>query len=116
MNQWSTLARAKMTDGMLRSLWALVFLVLAALPFTAPFQTCDTTDDLSPVAVVAPLTDENDSGSLIAPLVTKTGRLTIALPMGVTASSFTPVMFPTPFTAALHLASPFTALPTVLRV
>ena len=88
-----------LTVGMLKNPCAFVFLVLAVSPFTAPFQTCaDTT-----AAVVAPLNNENDPGSLVPPLVTKAGRLTVAVapPAGLGVSYrvppalFTPSLPPT---------------------
>ena len=71
---------------MLKNLFALVFLALAVSPFTAPFQTCAE----ATAAVVAPLNNENDPGSLVSPLVTKAGRLTVAVapPAGLGVSYF----------------------------
>jgi hypothetical protein len=60
---------------MLRNLCAVLFLVLAASPYTAPFQTCTEV----PAPIVGAI-DETDPGSLIAPLVTTPGHLTIVLP------------------------------------
>jgi hypothetical protein len=78
-----------LTFGMLKNLFALVFLALAVSPFTAPFQTCAE----ATAAVVAPLDIENDPGSLVSPLVTKAGRLTVAVapPAGLGVSYFVPL-------------------------
>lgn len=87
-----------MTVGMLKDLGALVFLALAISPFTAPFQTCDDAG----ATVIAPLNSENDPGSLVAPLVTKPGRLTVTVapPAGLDVSCFVPLAC-----SAVHLAT-----------
>jgi hypothetical protein len=62
---------------MFKKLATLFLVALAVSPFTAPFQTYDPPQILSPVLI-----DENNPGSLIAPLATDAGRLKIALPVG----------------------------------
>jgi hypothetical protein len=102
------------TFGMLKNLFALVFLALAVSPFTAPFQTCaDAT-----AAVVAPLNNGNDPGSLISPLVTKPGRLTVAVapPAGIGVSYFIPLASPTPFIPPTSHTRHDSIRPTVRRV
>jgi hypothetical protein len=99
---------------MLKNLFALVFLALAVSPFTAPFQTCaDVT-----AAVVAPITGENDPGSLVSPLVTKTGRLTVvvAAPAGFGVSFFVPLASLTPFIPSTSHIRHDSIRPTVLRL
>jgi hypothetical protein len=99
---------------MLKNLCALVFLTLAVSPFTAPFQTCaDAT-----AAVVAPLNDETDPGSLVSPLVTKAGRLTVAVapPAGLGVSYFVPLASFTPFIPPTSHTRHDSIQPTVLRV
>ena len=64
-----------MKDLVLKSFCALLFLVLTASPYTAPFQTCNESA-ASSVSVV----EETDPGSVVAPLVTERGQLTLALP------------------------------------
>src|SRR5688572_29201847 len=98
---------------MLKNLFALAFLALAVSPFTAPFQTCaDVT------AVVTPLNSENDPGSLISPLVTKAGRLTVAVPapgaLGVSCPR--PLALFTPFIPPTSHVRHDAIRPTVLRV
>jgi hypothetical protein len=99
---------------MLKNLFALVFLALAVSPFTAPFQTYAEAG----AAVVAPLNNENDRGSLVSPLVTKAGRLTVGVapPSGFGVSYLPPLALFTPFivpTSQIHHES---IRPTVLRV
>ena len=99
---------------MLKKVCALVFLVLAVSPFTAPFQTCaDAT-----AAVVAPLNNESDPGSLVSPLVTKAGRLTVAVapPAGLGVSYFVPLASLTPFTPPTSHTRNDSIRPAVLRV
>jgi hypothetical protein len=67
-------------------------------------------------AVVAPLTNVDDAGSLVAPLVTKTGRLTVAPPAGLAISYFVPVAFLTPFFPPTSHTRHDSVRPTVLRV
>jgi hypothetical protein len=103
-----------LTVGMLKKLCVLVFLALAISPFTAPFQTCDE----ARATVVVPLNSENDSGSLVSPLVTKAGRLTVGVapPAGFDVSYFVPVALLTQLispTSHIHLDS---NLLTILRV
>lgn len=52
----------------------LLFVVLSVSPLTAPFQSYDPSQNSLPVVI-----NETDPGSLVAPLATETGRLTIAL-------------------------------------
>lgn len=103
-----------LTVGMLKNLCALVFLTLAISPFTAPFQTCAE----AIAAVVAPLNNENDPGSLVSPLVTKAGRLTVAVapPAGLGVSYFIPLASLTPFIPATSHIRRDSIRPTVLRV
>ena len=97
---------------MLKNLCALVLLGLAVSPFTAPFQTCYEASQ----AIVAPLTNEDDPGSLVGPLLTQAGRLTVALPTGLSISHFVPVAFVVRFIPrANHTRLPWIRL-TVLRV
>jgi hypothetical protein len=103
-----------LTVGMLKNLCALVFLALAVSPFTAPFQTCAE----ARATVVAPLNSENDPGSLVSPLVTKAGRLTVAVapPAGLAVSYFVPLAL---FTALIPPTSHIrhdSIRPAVLRV
>jgi len=102
------------TFGMLKNLLALVFLALAVSPFTAPFQTCAE----ATAAVVAPLDNENDLGSLVSPLVTKAGRLTIAVapPAGLGVSYFIPLASLTLFIPPTSHTRHDSFRPTVLRV
>jgi hypothetical protein len=103
-----------MTVGMLQNLCALVFLALAVSPFTAPFQTCDA----AKAAVAGPVSYENDPGSLVAPLVTKPGCLTVAVAphAGFVVSQFDPVAFLTPFTPSPSHIRRDSIRPVVLRV
>lgn len=101
-----------MTVGMLRNLCALVFLALAVSPFTAPFQTWDE----AKATVVAPLNNEDDPGSLVAPLVTKASRLTVAPPAGLVISYFVPIACLTPFIPPTSHTRRDSIRPTVLRV
>ena len=99
---------------MLKNLFALVFLALAVSPFTAPFQTCAE----AKATVVAPLTNENDPGSLVSPLITKAGRLTVAVapPAGLGASYFVPLASLTPFIPPTSHTRLGSARRTVLQV
>jgi hypothetical protein len=75
---------------MVKKLATLLFLVLAASPYTAPFRTCDPvhSEAIHDVdTLIAALHDENDPGSLIAPLVTETGRLKILPTAGIVVVS-----------------------------
>jgi hypothetical protein len=101
-----------MMIGMLNNLCALVFLALAVSPFTAPFQTCEA----SKAVVVAPINNENDPGSLVAPLVTQAGRVTVAPPARLTISNFVPVAHLTPFIPPASRIRHDSIRPTVLRV
>ena len=99
---------------MLRNLCALALLVLAVSPFTAPFQTCgDVT-----AATVAPINNENDPGSLVSPLVTKTGRLTVAVarPTRLGVSYFVPLALFPPFVRPTSHTRHESIRPAVLRV
>lgn len=100
--------------GMLKNLFALVFLALAVSPFTAPFQTCTE----ATAAVVAPLNNENDPGSLVSPLVTKAGRLTVAVapPASLGVSYLVPLASLTPFIPPTSHIRHDSIRPTVLRV
>jgi hypothetical protein len=102
------------TFGMLKNLFALVFLALAVSPFTAPFQTCAEVS----AAVVAPLNNANDPGSLVSPLVTKVGRLTVAVapPAGLGVSYLVPLASLTPFIPPTSHIRHDSIRPTVLRV
>ena len=100
---------------MLKDLFALVFLAaLAVSPFTAPFQTCTE----ATAAVVAPLNNENDPGSLVSPLVTKAGCLTVAVapPAGLGVSYLVPFASLTPFIPPTSHILHDSIRPTVLRV
>lgn len=99
---------------MLKDLCALVFLALAVSPFTAPFQTCGEAN----AAVVAPINNENDPGSLVSPLVMKAGRLTVAIasPGGLGVSHFVPLALLTPFIPPTSHTRHDSIRPTVLRV
>jgi len=99
---------------MLKNLFALVFLALAVSPFTAPFQTCAEAS----AAVVAPVNNENDPGSLVSPLVTKAGRLTVAVapPPGFGVSNLGPLALFTPFILPTSHIRQESIRPTVLRV
>jgi hypothetical protein len=66
---------------MLTKALVLLFLLLAGSPFTAPFQTFT-----NPSTVAVALAHDDESGSVVAPLVTKSGRLTIAPPTGLVIS------------------------------
>jgi hypothetical protein len=99
---------------MFKNLFALVFLALAVSPFTAPFQTCaDAT-----AAAVAPLNNDKDPGSLVSPLVTKAGRLTVAaaLPAALGVSYSVPLASLTPFIPPTNHIRHDSIGPTVLRV
>lgn len=103
-----------LTVGMLKNLCALVFLALAVSPFTAPFQTCAE----AKAAVVAPFNNENEPGSLVSPLVTTAGRLTVAVapPAGLSVSYFVPLALLTPFIPLTCRIRQDSSRPTVLRV
>jgi hypothetical protein len=103
-----------LTVGMLKKLCALVFLALAISPFTAPFQTCDEAG----ATVVGPVHSENDNGSLVPPLVTKAGRLTVAVapPAGLDVSYFGPVAWLTRFISPRSHIHRDSILLTILRV
>jgi hypothetical protein len=68
---------------MLKKLCALVLLALALSPFTAPFSTFDSPKTSSPVLI-----HEHNPGSVIAPLITETGRLKIAPIVGTLVISY----------------------------
>ncbi len=74
---------------MLAKLCAVVFLALAISPCTAPFQTFDEAN----ATVIVAFNQKDAPGSLVAPLVTKPGRLMVALPAGFAVSHFVPVAF-----------------------
>lgn len=99
---------------MLKNLFALVFLALAVSPFTAPFQTCAE----ATATLVVPLNNENDPGSLASPLVTKEGRLTVAVapPVGLGVSYFGPRALFTPFILPTSHIRHDSIRQTVLRV
>jgi hypothetical protein len=99
---------------MLKDLCALVFLALAVSPFTAPFQTCAE----AKATVAAPLNNENDPGSLVPPLVTKAGRLTVAVapPGGLGVSYFVSLALLTPFIPPTSHIRHDSIRPTVLRI
>lgn len=99
---------------MLKNLFAIVFLTLAVSPFTAPFQTCAE----ATAAVVAPLNNETDPGSLVSPLVTKVGRLTVAVApsAGLGVSYFIPLASLTPFFPPTSHTRHDSIRTTVLRV
>ena len=61
---------------MLRDLFAVVVLLLAMSPFTAPFQTCDPGHAIAVTAV----NHDDDPGSLVAPVVPKAPHMLIAPP------------------------------------
>jgi hypothetical protein len=70
---------------MLRKLCAIVIIVLGALPFTAPFSTCDLSHRTNPSVIlhttggsfaVASISESDDAGS-IPTLLTQSGRLKI---------------------------------------
>jgi hypothetical protein len=60
----------------LRDLFAVVVLLLAMSPFTAPFQTCDAGEAIA----IAAVNHDDDPGSLVAPLVPKAPHILIAPP------------------------------------
>jgi len=97
---------------MIQRLYAVVFVALAASPFTAPFQAC--TPVPSPMLV-----DQNDPGSAVGPLATAAGRLTIVTGSIALASRF--VVTPPgsivtgSFTSAI-VHGTHSVLPTILRV
>jgi hypothetical protein len=99
---------------MLKNLFALVFLALAVSPFNAPFQTCAEVT----AAIVAPLNNENDPGSLVSPLVTRAGRLTITIapPAGLGVSYFVPLESLNAFIPPISHIRHDSIRPTVLRV
>lgn len=97
---------------MLKNICAFVLLGLAMSPFTAPFQTFY---DAKPT-IVAPLTNEDDPGSLVGPLVTKAGRLTAALPSPLVISYFVPVGFLAPLVPPTNHSRLVSIELTVLRV
>jgi hypothetical protein len=106
-----------MTVGMLKNLCALVFLALAASSFTAPFRTCDPAGYDAAKTTLVGLTTDEDPGSLVAPLVTKGGRLTIAPPAGLVMSYFVPVpILTTPFIPPTRHARHDLSRSTVLRL
>jgi hypothetical protein len=100
---------------MLKKLLALAVLALALSPFTAPFRTCDPSQISSVVLI-----DENESGSLVAPLVTECGRLKIATTVGtlIVAPLIAqpPDTFITQSIARMNGSGERSIAPTVLRV
>ncbi len=86
--QWLSFPATMLAIGMLNKLCAFAFLVLAVSPFTAPFQTCA---DPIPV-VVGPISNEDAPGSLVSPLITTAGHLTVAVvvPARIGVSSCVP--------------------------
>lgn len=64
---------------MFRDLFAIVVLLLAISPFTAPFQTCDAGYAIA----VAAVSQDDEPGILVAPLVPKTSNGLIAPPTAI---------------------------------
>lgn len=99
---------------MLIKLAALLFLALAASPFTAPFQTYDPSQNSLPVV------NQNDPGSLVAPLTTETGRLTIAAAVAIVVVAHVaarpPATSAARSTASTHCLCDRSILSTVLRL
>ena len=99
---------------------AAFLVLLAASPFSAPFQTCDlfhtTTADES-LQVEAATSPTSDAGSLVAPIRTPRGRLTVAVLPGLNDSDFvsSPVAAP-PECGPPPLTANAAARPTILRV
>ena len=61
---------------MLRDLFAVIVLLLATSPFTAPFQTCDA----GPAIAIMAVNHDDDPGSLVAPVVPKAPHILVAPP------------------------------------
>jgi hypothetical protein len=59
------------------SVFAVIVLLLALSPFTAPFQTCSAGQAIA----VAANNDDDGPGSIVAPVVPKTGHTPIAAPL-----------------------------------
>jgi hypothetical protein len=97
--------------GMLKNGCALVLLALVVSPFTAPFQTCNTH-----AAGVASLTEADDAGSMVAPLVTKAGRLTVTPLTRVVISHVVPVAFVRSFIPPHRNTRRDSVRPRVLRL
>ena len=69
-------------DIVLRDLFAIVVLLLAMSPFTAPFQTCDAGQAIA----VAAVNHDDDPGSLVPPLVPRASHILIAPPAPISAA------------------------------
>jgi hypothetical protein len=87
-----------------RHLFAVIVLLLAMSPFTAPFQTCDIGQ---PVAI-AVTSHDDDAGSIVAPLVSKAPHLLIAPPAPIYWSKTHPCVafVPLGWTASLRERPP----------
>jgi hypothetical protein len=97
---------------MLFKLSAVVFVVLSASPYTAPFRTYDAARDSTPAAVTT--MEANDPGWLIAPVVAKASSAAIP---GLTRGR----VYPRPPVITAPLASLVceqrdSIRPTVLRI
>jgi hypothetical protein len=115
---------------MLTKLCAMLLIVLAASPFTAPFQTCDFSDtpsgNTSEQAVimtpptVAQTSLSDDAALLVPTLTTTTGRLRLAPLSALAISNFVVAFSPVAFLAPPVAPSPddggASFPPTVLRV
>jgi hypothetical protein len=108
---------------MIKKLATLLFLALAASPFTAPFQTYDWAHSQAAhnnAALIASSLDENDPGSLVAPLMTEAGRLKIVPTAGIVVVSHfvaePPVLFITRSILPARGVSDRSILSTILRL
>lgn len=99
---------------MFTKLCTIVVLALALSPFTAPFSTCD-----SPLRSSTALIDDDDPGSLVAPLTTETGRLRIVPDVGILLVSHflaAPPVFRTESVRRSSVVGERSELPTILRL
>jgi len=100
---------------MLKKACAFALVALIVSPFTAPFRTLESAQLPS-----HSLIDDNDPGSLIAPLTTEIGRLKIVPAVGVvTASHFIcrpPAAFTTTSFAPTRGLCNRSMLSTILRL
>ena len=97
-------------DVVLRDLFAIVVLLLAMSPFTAPFQTCDAGQAIA----VAAVNHDDDPGSLVPP-VPRAPHILIAPPAAISEAPglWAPLV---PAGAVTNLVQPPPLRPTILRI
>ena len=97
---------------MIRYFFAIIVLLLALSPFTAPFQTCDARQAIA----VAAINHDDDPGSLVAPLVPKTRHTLIAPPALISEGYPTLCVPPAPLSALANGVPHQLLRPTILRI